>query len=112
MSLKFHRNVTLVKPAPQTLSDIGEMVPDGEPTRYPVWASWKEISGTERLAEEEFYGEDRIELVFWWNPVFETLSTKWDVIDERGNTLDIQSVTEMGGREVKIKLVATRREED
>jgi len=104
-----NRRVTLIKPAPQYLNDVGEMVSDGNPTRYRVWASWKESSGSERLSEEQEFGLDTITVEFWYNDVFKDIDVQWSMEDERGNELDIVSVTEKGGRRVQYSVKAVRR---
>lgn len=104
-----NRRVTLVKPAPQYLNDVGEMVSDGDPVEYRVWASWKESAGGESLSEEQEFGADTITLDFWYNAVFRGIDVQWSVVDERGNVLDIVSVTERGGRQVQISLKCVRR---
>jgi len=103
------RRIVLIKPAPETLNDVGEMKPNGEPTRYPVWASWKEAAGGERLTEEQEFSADTITIEFWYNRVFADINYSWTLEDERGNILDIISVTEKGGRQVQISIKAVRR---
>lgn len=103
------RRVTLIKPAPQTLNDVGEMVPSGDPVRMRVWASWKEAAGGERLTEEQEFSADTIIIEFWYNRVFADIDYTWLLEDEQGNELDIVSVTEKGGRQVQISIRAVRR---
>lgn len=103
------RRVVLIKPAPQFLNEVGEMESNGETTRYPVWASWKEAAGGERLSEEQEFSSDTITIEFWYNRVFADIDYAWTLEDERGNILDIVSVTEKGGRQVQISIKAVRR---
>jgi len=104
-----NRRVTLIKPAPQYLNDVGEMVSDVDPIRMKVWASWKESSGSESLSEEQEFGLDTITLEFWYNRAFADIDVQWSLEDERGNELDIVSVTEKGGRRVQYSVKAVRR---
>ena len=103
------RRVTLIKPAPQFLNDVGEMESNGETTRYRVCASWKEAAGGERLTEEQEFSADTIIIEFWYNRVFADIDYSWTLEDERGDVLDIVSVTEKGGRQVQISIRAVRR---
>ena len=103
------RRITLIKPAPRELNDVGEMIPSGNPTRMRVWSSWKEVSGSESLSEEQEFGQDRIESDIWWNAAWRDINTEWNIEDEAGNTLDLISVTEVGGRRWQLRLVMTRR---
>jgi len=104
-----NRRVTLIKPAPEILNDVGELVPDGDPMRYPIWASWKESAGGERLTSEQEFGADTITLEFWWNNAFRDINVEWELEDESGNSLDIVSVTEKGGRRWQLAVKAVRR---
>ena len=103
------RRVTLIKPAPQFLNDVGEMEPNGEPTRYRVWASWKEAAGGERLTEEQEFSTTRIKVEFWYNAAFSDIDYTWLLEDEQGNELDITAVAEIGGRKNQIQVIATYR---
>lgn len=104
-----NRRCTIIKPAPQELNDVGEMVANGDPVRLKVWTSWKEDAGGESLSEEQEYGSDTITLEFWYNRVFQGLDVLWGLEDELGNPLDIISVTEKGGRQVQLSIKAVRR---
>lgn len=105
------KRITLIKPALEFLNEVGEMEPDPDsaPMRYPVWASWKESAGGERLSEEQEFGADTITIAFWWNSVFDDISIEWEAEDEKGNLLDIVSAIEVGGRRNQIQLKAVRR---
>ena len=103
------RRVTLIKPAPQYLNDVGEMVSDSDPIRYRVWTSWKEAAGGERLSDEQEFSADTITVEFWYNAAFADIDYTWTLEDERGDILDIVSVTEKGGRRVQISIKAVRR---
>jgi len=108
-SEQFDRQITIVKPGPQTLSDDGEMVSSGAPTRYHVWAHWMESPGSERLTGEQELGSDQIVMTIWWNEMWADMDTTWQVESETGVELDVVSVTEFGGRNWMLKIRAQRR---
>ena len=106
---KFNRRVVLIKPPAQAADSFGEMVAAGQPVRYRVWTSRKELTGNEVLGEEQEFGVNRLEFDFWYRPEFDGIGSHWSMEDEGGGKLDIVSAVEVGGRRWQIRVTAVRR---
>jgi len=111
-SSAFQRRVVFIRPAPETLSADGEMVPAGEPVMFDAWAHWAEKQGGESLREDQDYESDSVEITTWWTPSFTPMNSRWSVQSETGEVLDIVSVTEAvpNMRNWQIKIRAVRRQ--
>jgi len=103
------RRVTLVKPAPKTANTFGEMAPQGTPTRFPVWASWKESVGREVLAEGQEFGTLPVIVEVWNHEQLRGLDETWSLLSEAGDAFDIVGVAELGGRNWQLRISAVRR---
>jgi len=104
-----NRRVVLVQPAVKQANDFGEMVEMGEPTRYPIWASWNERAGREAIVEDQEVGIFPVSVQFWWHKAFADLDETWTLESERGEAYDITAVSEVGGRNTQIEVNAVRR---
>lgn len=103
---KFNRHIVLLKPPAKTADSYGEMVPvtNAQPTRLPVWASWKEVGGRETEIEEQEVGVTVVTVDFWWHVALRDIDVHWTLVGENQCEYDILSVEELGGRRVQIRL--------
>jgi len=106
----FNRRLAIIRPAPTTLSDEGDMVPDGQPFEFLVWGSWKEDMGSESLTEDQEFNANTITITTWDAPEFAALDGKWTARSESGEELEIISVTRRGVRDGQVTIRAIRRE--
>jgi len=99
-----NRQIRLRAPAQKVASDFGEMVDDGAPTVYRVWASWREDGAGESLAEGKEFGVTKIMCDIWWHANLADIDVQWTVIGENGSEYDIVSTEELGGRRWQIRM--------
>jgi len=105
----FNRRIAIIRPAPTTLNDVGDMVPDGQPFEFLVWGSWKEEMGSESLSEDQEFNANTITITTWDAPEFAAMGGGWSARSESGDELDIISVTRLGVRDGQVTIRATRR---
>ena len=102
-----NRRIVLLKPATTEQNSFGDGVTTDAQTEFAVWATWRELSGSERLANEVQYAIETVKVVTWYNAAYADISTAWHLRAEDGKEYDIEFVAEVGGRANRIEITAT-----